>query len=190
MKTLLLTSAAMLPLLLSGCGSNYEYDGLYNNGAYISPDHSVKFCTVRKGNTSISQLMSLARHNAAIETNLSEVKNVNVNELKELALKYKLEGEVRFTIGTSVGEWRKLGYTPFEYPCLNNDNVLNFIHHVNTPYRKKSKDDITDLKMNEDSFNHLQGYLKTYKNAPVYGLLWEAVPGRAVDKGWVFKIKP
>lgn len=185
----LVISAITMSTILVGCGQNYEYDGLYTKETYISPDHSVKFCTVIKGNTNYSALARAARSNTAIETNIQEISSININELKELNLKYSLEGEIKFTIGTDIASWKKLGYKPFETPCINNDQVLNFTNHISAPYSKKTKDGITNLTMNEDNIKKVQKYMADYKDVPVYGLVWEAVSGRKVDKGWVFKIE-
>jgi len=189
MKKLALITSLTFAGLLSGCGPSYEYNGLYNDGNYVSEEHSVNFCTVRKGGESISWIVNQAKTNTAIETSLSEIKEIDLESLKSFVLKHNLEGDIRLTIGTSIGDWRKLGYKPFEYPCLSNDNVLNFIQHVKSPYGKKTKEDITELTMSNENFEKIQEYLKTYENVDAYGLIWEAVSGRSTDKGWVFKIK-
>tara|TARA_Y100000310_G_C20655170_1_gene801618 strand:+ start:738 stop:1214 length:477 start_codon:yes stop_codon:yes gene_type:complete len=152
MRKLALISTLTLTGLLSGCGPSYEYDGLYQDGNYVSAEHSVSFCTVRKGGESISWIVDQARKNTAIETSLSEVKQIDLESLKSFVLKHSLEGDLRLTLGTSIGDWKKLGYKPFEYPCLSDDNVLNFTQHVKSPYGKKTKEDITELTMSNENF--------------------------------------
>jgi hypothetical protein len=187
---IILTLMASLSALI-GCSPSYEYDGLYNEGAFISSDHSVGFCTVVKkerGEVSMIWLFKQARRNAAILANLSEVKSINIDDLMTFTLKYPITGNVMFSIGTDIASWKKMGYSPFGEPCNNNDDILNFIHHINLPFSKKSKDGLTLLEMNKKAFEQTKEYLNEYKDVSIYGLVWEAVAGRKVDKGWVFTI--
>jgi len=178
----------VLALLVVGCGNNYEFDGLYSDGNYLSSEQDVKFCTVVKGNMGISALMRQARSNPAILTNLDEIKTIARADLEKLELKYQLKGQLKLTIGTDIGSWKKLDYAPFERPCVNDDKVISFIHHIKAPFSQKTKDGISFLNINGNGLEMINKAMKTYKGVPVYGLVWEAVSGRKVDKGWVFKL--
>ena len=132
----------------------------------------------------------MAKRNTAVEVDLESIKQASLKTLQEIKLKYNLKGELRLSIGTTIENWKKLDYKPFERPCINSDSVINFIYHVKSPYTKKSKDGLHTLNTSSKSFARINKIFNSFQkeNIKTYGLLWESVSGRKVDKGWVFEI--
>ncbi len=44
------------------------------------------------------------------------------------------------------------------------------------------------LTLNQGCLEKIKLYAEEFKDVPLYGLIWESVSGREIDKGWVFKI--
>ena len=178
---------AVLVLMLGESSQDEKSDGLYSNDRFISSEQDVEFCAKTDGKEEISWLMKQA--NTAVEIDLNEAKSLSISKIKALTLNYPLKGKLNLAIGTDTASWETLGYELVEQPCIDSDEVLNFIYYVKSPYSKKSKDGLISLNMSNNTFNNLQAYLEEYSDIPVYGLLWESVPGREVDIGWAIKIE-
>lgn len=181
--------------LIAGC-DNYKNEGLYTGKKFISTTKDVDFCSViPPGGGNIMAITALAGRNTAVRADPSKVIEISVEEFKDLKLNYDIAGELKlFFGGAEISHYKKKGWKPFESPCNSDDNVINFLLPVKTPFETVRTSELSSFSFQEQTIDWLSklasGELEhdLYEGGSLYVLIFDAVSGRKTDKGWVFKV--
>jgi len=169
--------------------SAFEYDGLYKGTKLLSPEQNVNFCTVFANGTSMMSVLNASKANAAILTDINDIKSITIDDFNKLILQYDIDGTLKFSLGSTISGWKQVGLVPFEHPCIDSDDTINFIEHVTLGFNKMTKGNQNKLTFSTSAYNSIRNFINKYPNIPVYALIWESVDGRHTDKGWVVRIK-
>ncbi|MFC1890171.1 hypothetical protein ACFL4G_10480 [Thermodesulfobacteriota bacterium] len=190
----LLASSLVIITTIIGCSKSieYNYDGLYlisNNGYKYFEEKDIHFCKIRpKGSISYMRLLSLS-DTPTIKAPSDQIISVKLSDIKEIHLKGNYTNDIRLSYGTNIMSWEKLGFSGFESPCNTKDDkngVWNFKHRIEEPLNKSTEDAIVKYFIKESALSEIKSKYNEFQDMPFCILIWEAVKGRKVDKGWLF----